>query len=116
METGGETVGRVVLAPRVPLDVAQQRAAIENYNNAYARLAASRQEVRRSSLLLLALIALFVLFVATWIALFLARQISVPISALLQARRAKCGRAISAIAWRSRPSTSWPAWCAASTK
>jgi PAS domain S-box-containing protein len=67
--------------------VAQQRAAIENYNNAYARLATSRQEVRRSSLLLLALIALFVLFVATWIALFLARQISVPISALLQGAR-----------------------------
>jgi nitrogen fixation/metabolism regulation signal transduction histidine kinase len=87
VETGGETIGRVVLAPRVPLDVAQQRAAIENYNNAYARLATSRQEVRRSSLLLLALIALFVLFVATWIALFLARQISVPISALLQGAR-----------------------------
>ena len=87
VEAGGETIGRVVLAPRIPLDVAQQRAAIENYNSAYARLATSRQEVRRSSLLLLALIALFVLFVATWIALFLARQISVPISALLQGAR-----------------------------
>ena len=30
---------------------------------------------------------LFVLFVATWIALFLARQISVPISALLEGAR-----------------------------
>jgi two-component system, NtrC family, nitrogen regulation sensor histidine kinase NtrY len=87
VKTGGETIGRVLLAPRIPLDVAHQRAAIENYNNAYARLATSRQEVRRSSLLLLALIALFVLFVATWIALFLARQISVPISALLQGAR-----------------------------
>ena len=31
------------------------------------------------------LITLFVLFVATWIALFLAKQISTPISALLEA-------------------------------
>jgi PAS domain S-box-containing protein len=43
--------------------------------------------VRVSLLLLLALIALFVLFVATWMALFLARQISVPIAALAHAAR-----------------------------
>ena len=42
----------------------------------------------------MALITLFVLFVATWIALFLARQISVPIAALLQ-RRGRCAAAIS---------------------
>ena len=35
--------------------------------------------------MLMALITLFVLFVATWIALFLAKQISVPITALLEA-------------------------------
>src|SRR6202140_5646268 len=46
-----------------------------------------RQNVRQQSLLLLALIALFVLFVATWIALFLARLISVPIAALVHAAR-----------------------------
>ena len=43
------------------------------------------------------LITLFMLFVATWIALFLAKQISVPISALLDAA-AKCARAISGTA------------------
>ncbi len=82
---GGETVGRVVLAPRIPLDMAQKRAAIEAYNRAYARLAGKRQTVRNSSLLLLSLITLFVLFVATWIAQTLARQISVPIAALVHA-------------------------------
>ena len=87
IEAGGETVGRVVLAPRIPLDLSQQRTAIEAYNSEYARLAGSRQNVRNSSLLLLALITLFVLFVATWIALFLARQISVPITALVHAAR-----------------------------
>jgi PAS domain S-box-containing protein len=41
--------------------------------------------VRTFYLLFMALITLFVLFVATWIALFLSKQISVPISALLHA-------------------------------
>ena len=87
VKAGDTTVGQVELAPRIPLDLAQQRAAIESYNSDYARVAGSRQIVRKSSLLLLALITLFVLFVATWIALFLARQISVPIAALLHAAR-----------------------------
>src|SRR5579859_7899578 len=87
VEAGGGTVGRVILAPRIPLDMARQREAIKNYNSAYARLAGSRQNVRKSSLLLMLLITLFVLFVATWIALFLARQISVPIAALVHAAR-----------------------------
>jgi len=87
VEVQGQVVGRVMLAPRIPLDLAQQRAAIEAYNSEYARLAGGRQSIRNSSLLLLALITLFVLFVATWIALFLARQISVPIAALVHAAR-----------------------------
>ncbi len=41
--------------------------------------------VRRSYTLLMALITVFVLFVAVWIALFVAKQISVPIAALLNA-------------------------------
>lgn len=87
VEIGRKTLGRVLLAPRITVDVARTRDAIKAYNTAYARLAGSRQNVRKSSVLLLALIALFVLFVATWLALFLARQISVPIAALLRASR-----------------------------
>jgi|SRR5579871_544327 len=85
VESGGETVGRIFLAPRIPLDMAQKRAAIEVYNTNYARLAGTRHDVRNSYLLLLSLITLFVLFVATWIAQILARQISVPIAALVHA-------------------------------
>jgi two-component system nitrogen regulation sensor histidine kinase NtrY len=87
VEAGGDTVGRILLAPRIPLDVARKRADIESYNSAYARLAGRQRSVRQSFLLLLALITMFVLFVATWIALFLARQISVPIAALVHAAR-----------------------------
>jgi len=85
VDFGGETVGRVLLAPQIPVDMAQKRAAIEAYNSNYARLAGNRHGVRNSSLLLLSLITLFVLFVATWIAQILARQISVPIAALVHA-------------------------------
>ena len=85
VDADGQTLGRVLLAPQIPLDMAQKRAAIEAYNNAWAHLAGRRHEVRNSYLLLLSLITLFVLFVATWIAQILARQISVPIAALVHA-------------------------------
>ncbi len=85
VDVAGKTVGRVLLAPQIPLDMAQKRAAIEAYNSYYAQVARYKHEVRNSSLLLLSLITLFVLFVATWIAQILARQISVPIAALVHA-------------------------------
>src|SRR5262249_21139107 len=51
----------------------------------YDQLSQGKRSVRILYLLFLLLIALFILFVATWIALLLSRQISVPISALLEA-------------------------------
>lgn len=77
--------GPVRLAVAVPIDVAQQRQAIQDYDRAFDRLSAQRRATRSISLLLLTLIALFILFVASWLAYVLARQISGPISALLRA-------------------------------
>ena len=54
----------------------------------FASITSSPRKVRRikrSYLQLLVLITLFILFFATWLALFLAKQISVPITALLGA-------------------------------
>lgn len=65
------------------LEAAQQE--INRYVRTYDQLAFNRKNTRNFYLLLLVLITLFILFVAAWIALFLARQISVPISALLEA-------------------------------
>ncbi len=81
----GKLLGYVVLSSKVPIDVAAQRAAVAHYNAEFGQLAAQRKQARQTYLSLMALITLFVLFVATWIALFLARQISVPIAALLHA-------------------------------
>jgi len=81
----GKTIGYVELISPIPLDVAEQVKAITGYNAQWIQL---RDLVRSTKLfytLLMILITLFVLFVATWIAFFLAKQISVPIAALLDA-------------------------------
>ena len=77
--------GRVVVSAQMSADLSARQGQIESEIRAYDRLAANRKETRRTYILLLVTISLFILFVATWIALMLARQISVPISALLEA-------------------------------
>jgi two-component system nitrogen regulation sensor histidine kinase NtrY len=78
---GGALVVRV--RPRVELQATQSR--IQQYIQEYDQLSADNSSIRRLYMLFLLLIALFILFVATWIALILSRQISVPIMALLGA-------------------------------
>ena len=77
--------GVIALAASPPLNLAATRASVEDYLRRIDKLSAERRNVRSFYILMQALIALFTLFVATWIALFLARQISRPISALLRA-------------------------------
>jgi two-component system, NtrC family, nitrogen regulation sensor histidine kinase NtrY len=77
--------GTLVVERPMPVDVAQTKAEIMRLRELSAATDAERTSFRRFYTMLLALITLFVLFVATWIALFLARQISVPITALLEA-------------------------------
>jgi two-component system nitrogen regulation sensor histidine kinase NtrY len=79
----GGSVVVVRVRPRVELQEAQSR--IQRYNHEYEQLSADKSSIRRLYMLFLLMIALFILFVATWIALILSRQISVPISALLGA-------------------------------
>src|SRR5262249_47491027 len=66
-------------------DLAQRQQAIDRYVRDYEQVSADRRSIRSMYLMFLMLIALFVLFVAVWIGLVLSRQISVPISALLDA-------------------------------
>jgi PAS domain S-box-containing protein len=75
----------VLVSVRPAIDTAESRNAVANYIRDYDRLALDRRSMRKFYILLLAVITLFILFFATWIALFLAKQISNPISALLEA-------------------------------
>ena len=77
----------MALAARLPLDVARQTAAIEKYNQQWSEIRQVSKNFKLFYVMLMAVITLFVLFVATWIALFLAKQISIPITALLDAAR-----------------------------
>jgi two-component system nitrogen regulation sensor histidine kinase NtrY len=77
--------GTLVVRVRPHVDVLQKQNQIQGYVNKYNQLSADRRSLRNLYLLFQVLIALFILFVSTWIALMLAKQISLPISALLDA-------------------------------
>jgi PAS domain S-box-containing protein len=77
--------GWVQLAIPVPVDVGQQEKAIESYHGAFNELRFQQKAVRRNYIYLLSTIAAFILFAATWLANYLARQISGPVSAVLGA-------------------------------
>ena len=77
--------GKLTLYGPLALDLEAKKREIQNYVYEYDRLAKDKSNFRNFYLLLLLLITLFILFFATWIALFLARQISGPITALLTA-------------------------------
>ncbi|MBM3812722.1 MAG: HAMP domain-containing protein [Acidimicrobiia bacterium] len=68
-----------------PLDLAAKQELIDREVREYQILSRARKEFRWTYIGLLLLISLFILFVATWIALFLSRQISEPIASLLEA-------------------------------
>jgi len=77
--------GTLMVRVRPRVDVVEKQQEIQGYVNRYNQLSADRRSLRYLYLLFQVLIALFILFVATWIALILAKQISIPISALLEA-------------------------------
>ncbi len=77
--------GSLVLAARMPLDLAAKQREINRAVADYDRLSVDKKAFRREYLLLLSLITLFILFFAIWIARYMAGQISTPITALLGA-------------------------------
>jgi two-component system, NtrC family, nitrogen regulation sensor histidine kinase NtrY len=78
-------VGEVAVYLTVPLNVYQKRSEIEKYDKQSTDIARSRNAVRLQSVLILCVITLFTIYIATWIAFYLSRQISVPIAALARA-------------------------------
>jgi PAS domain S-box-containing protein len=80
----GSPAGYVLLADDVPLDILEKRKTLDGYLARMDELNAAQRSVKWTYVLMQALIALFTLFVSTWIARFLAKQISVPIAALLR--------------------------------
>jgi PAS domain S-box-containing protein len=77
--------GTLMLSSALPFDLAAKKADIDKSVAEYKRLSSDKKSLRSIYLLLLSLITLFVLFFATWLARYLASQISTPITAVLDA-------------------------------
>jgi PAS domain S-box-containing protein len=81
----GVTLGAVFVDESVPVNSARALLDVENDIREFHVLYGQQQSAKTDLTLILALIAMFVLFVAGWLAQFMARQISGPISALVRA-------------------------------
>ncbi len=85
VRAGGIDIGVVYVAAEVPVDVMGVQKEIDSHISLWAKLKERQKDIRTNLVLVMTLIALFTLFVATWLAQYLARQVSTPITALLQA-------------------------------
>jgi two-component system, NtrC family, nitrogen regulation sensor histidine kinase NtrY len=81
----GQPLGTLVAAARLPPNVERIAAKIEIEAQKYGALSHEQKTVRRTYLLSLSLITLLILFAATWLALFISKQVTVPIQALASA-------------------------------
>src|SRR3984957_464253 len=79
--------GSVVMARRLPPEFMGRYFDIETQTNAYARQKQNLRAYKREIVLALMLIMLLLLFTTTWVALFLSKQVTVPIQALAEATR-----------------------------
>ncbi|HJY09119.1 MAG TPA: HAMP domain-containing protein, partial [Bryobacteraceae bacterium] len=83
----GMKLAQLSVRSAMSVDLAAKQSAIDAYLEQQKQLAAGKKFYQNVYFLLICLITLFVLFFASWLAQILARQIIVPISALLGAAR-----------------------------
>ncbi len=85
VRVGPNDVGHVVVAWEFPREVVERLAVMRGEYEAYRATHSHSRHFRYFYLGMLSLIAIFVLFVGTWLALFLSKQIVAPIEALVEA-------------------------------
>jgi two-component system nitrogen regulation sensor histidine kinase NtrY len=77
--------GLVLVAIPLPREFSQTVLQVENSQQRYFELAHERRLVRRTYMGLLLLLTMMVLFVTTWLALFLSKLVTRPLAALAEA-------------------------------
>ena len=82
---GNEKVGHVAVVSAMAADPRQKETAIQRFIDEQQQLGGRKKFYQDTYFLMICLLTLFVLFFAAWIAQLLARNISIPISALLGA-------------------------------
>lgn len=80
-----EAGGLIVVAIPLPREFSQTVRQLETSQQRYYNLARERKAVRRTYMGLLLLLTMIVLFVTTWLALFLSKIVTRPLSALAEA-------------------------------
>jgi two-component system, NtrC family, nitrogen regulation sensor histidine kinase NtrY len=79
--------GKLFVARHLPGDFSARYAAIESQTDIYHQQKQNLRAYKREILLWLLLVTLLLLFATTWVALFLSKQVTVPIQALAEATR-----------------------------
>lgn len=77
--------GVILVAIPLPREFSQTVRQVEHSQQRYIQLSAERRKVRQTYMGLLLLITMMVLFVSTWLALFLSKIVTRPLSALAEA-------------------------------
>src|SRR5262249_16413380 len=84
--------GGVVIAQQVPPELFERVNAINRFEGEYNALKGEQKWVKNTALITLALITLLVIFIAFWLAVYVARSIADPVQQLAQAtERIKSG-------------------------
>jgi len=84
MDPSGKHLGTVVAITRLPLNARQIVQEIQREADRYNELGRNQKALKRNALSILGLLTLLILFVATWFALFVSKQVTVPIQALAE--------------------------------
>jgi len=79
--------GTLYVARHLPSDFSERYADIESQTDIYQQQKQHLRAYKREILLALMLVTLLLLFTTTWVALFLSKQVTVPIQALAEATR-----------------------------
>ncbi|MDP2662547.1 MAG: HAMP domain-containing protein, partial [Dehalococcoidia bacterium] len=79
--------GFVVVGKKLPLYVSEAASRLRQESVLYGELSRERRTLRQTYISILLLLTVMILFIATWFALFLSRQVTVPIQALAEATR-----------------------------
>jgi PAS domain S-box-containing protein len=83
----GKNGGTLYLARLLPDDFSARYADIDSQTQTYAQQKQHLRTYKREILVALALITLLLIFSTTWVALFLSKQVTVPIQSLAEATR-----------------------------
>jgi PAS domain S-box-containing protein len=85
LDPARKQLGTIVGVTHLSLNLMRASDEIQREVQKYGELNRERKAVKRSYLSMLCLLTLVILFMATWFALFLSKQITVPIQALAEA-------------------------------